>query len=142
MAFDFSSITLEVIDLNVNATPDIFVNQNGITFSKRVLEDMNYPQYVQYCTDPAHHVFAVRACKGTETKAAPFSKPRGEQSNTMSSSNRNLREVVAHLIPNYDKTTRYKVSGNYDASNKTMYFDMTEAVVSEFRAKQTTSDEE
>jgi hypothetical protein len=49
---------------------------------------------------------------------------------------------VAHLIPNYDKTTRYKVSGNYDASSKTMYFDMTEAVVSEFRAKQTTSDEE
>jgi hypothetical protein len=142
MAVNFASITLEVIDLNINADPDIFINQNYITFSKRVLEDMNYPQYVQYCTDPAHHVFAIRACKSNETKAVPFSKPRGEQSGTMSSGNKNLHGVVARLIPSYDKTTRYKISGSYDASNKTMYFDMTEAVVSEFRMKQQTPDKE
>ena len=58
MAIDFSKINLEVIDINTNADPDIYINQNGITFSKRVLEDLNYPQNVQYGFDPAQHVFA------------------------------------------------------------------------------------
>ena len=44
MAIDFKSINLEVIDLNTNASPDMFINNHGITFSKRVLEDLNYPQ--------------------------------------------------------------------------------------------------
>ena len=63
MAIDFSKINLEVIDITTNATPDIYINQNGITFSKRVLEDMNYPQFVTYNIDAAMHVFALRACK-------------------------------------------------------------------------------
>ena len=45
---DFKAITFEVIDINVNATPDIFINRNGITFSKRVVEDLGYPANVQY----------------------------------------------------------------------------------------------
>ena len=109
MAFDFSSITLEVIDINTNADPDLYINQNGITFSKRVLEDMNYPQNVQYCTDPAHSVFAVRICKSNEAKATSFCKPRAEQTTTYSTGNKNLKD------------------------GKTMYFVMTEAEVSEFR---------
>ena len=36
MAIDFSSITLEFVDISTNATPDIYINQNSITFSKRV----------------------------------------------------------------------------------------------------------
>ena len=55
MAIDFSKINLEVIDINTNADPDIYINQNGITFSKRVLEDLNYPQNVQYGFGADHH---------------------------------------------------------------------------------------
>lgn len=43
MAINFSTINLEVIYINTKAAPNIFINQNGITFSKRVLEDLNYP---------------------------------------------------------------------------------------------------
>ena len=76
MKIDFSSIKLEIIDLNVNSCPDIFINQSGVSFSKRVLEELNYPQFVQYCVDASNKIFAVRACKGTETKATPFSSAR------------------------------------------------------------------
>ena len=140
MAFDFSSITLEVIDINTNADPDLYVNVNGLTFSKRVLEDMNYPQNVQYCTDPAHSVFAVRVCKSNEAKATSFCKPRAEQTSTYSTGNRNLKDVVSKMIPDYDRKKRYKVTGHYDPDGKTMYFLMTEAEVSEFR--KTASDTE
>lgn len=134
MAINFSNINLEVLDLSTNANPDIFINQNGITFSKRVLEDLNYPQNVQYCTDPANKVFAIRVCKSNEAKAVAFSKPRNEQTNTLSCNNKNLHDVLAMVIPDYQAKKRYKVTGEFDAENRVMYFDLSTAEISEFRA--------
>nr|DAM04240.1 MAG TPA: hypothetical protein [Caudoviricetes sp.] len=134
MAIKFSNINLEVLDLSTNATPDIFINQNGITFSKRVLEDLNYPQNVQYCTAPANKVFAIRVCKSNEAKSVSFSKPRAEQTNTLGCNNKNLHDVISALIPDYQPKKRYKVTGEFDAENRVVYYDMTTAEVSEFRA--------
>ena len=117
-----------------NADPDIYINQNGITFSKRVLEDLNYPQNVQYGFDPAQHVFAIKVCKSNEARATSFSKPRAEQTTTLSCGNKNLKEVVVKMVPDYDPKKRYKVTGEFDAENRVMYFDMTTAEVSLFRA--------
>lgn len=125
MAINFKSINLEVIDLSTNSTPDIFVNLNGITFSKRVLEDLNYPQNVQYCVDAANKVFAIRVCKGNDAKATPFSKPKSEQNTTLTCGIKNLRETIIALIPNYNPKKRYKVTGEYDSENRILYFDMT-----------------
>ena len=133
MAINFKSITLEVIDINTNATPDIYINQNCITFSKRVLEDLNYPQNVQYCLDSANRVFAIRPCKGNEVKATPFSKPRAEQTTTLSLSNKNLRDIIATMIPDYSAKRRYRVVGEYDPENRVMYFDMATAEESNYR---------
>ena len=137
MKIDFSNINLEVIDLNTNSFPDLFINQNGVTFSKRILEDLNYPQFVQYCVNATHKIFAVRACKGTETKAAPFSKPKGEQAKQLSLTSKNLRDTMRALIPNCDSKQRYKVIGEYDAENRVMYFDMTTAEANAFFKKET-----
>lgn len=134
MAINFSNINLEVIDINTNAAPDIFINLNGITFSKRVLEDLNYPQNVQYCLDATNKVFAIRVCKGNEAKATSFSKPKAEQTTTLSCGNKNLREVIVTMIPNYDEKKRYKVTGEYDSENRVMYFDMSTAEESTFRS--------
>ena len=136
MAIDFSKVNLEVIDITTNADPDIYINQNGITFSKRVLEDLNYPQTVQYSIDAAQGVFAIRVCKSNEAKAVPFSKPRTEQTTTLSCGNRNLKEVVAKLIKGYSPKKRYKVTGEYDSENRVMYFDMSTASESAFRTSE------
>lgn len=130
----FANINLEVIDINLNATPDIYVNQNGITFSKRVLEDLNYPQNVQYCLDAENRIFAVRPCKTNEQKATPFSKGRGEhRGSTLSCNNKNLHEVLKKMVPDYDASKRYRVVGEFDAENRTIYYDMTTAEISMFR---------
>lgn len=136
MAINFSNLTLEVIDINTNATPDIYINQNGITFTKRVLEDLGYPQNVQYSFDAAQHVFAIRPCKGNEEKATPFSKPKAEQTTTLSTNNKNIHDVVAALIPDYDPKKRYKVKGYFDTENRVMLYEMNEAEESAFRATQ------
>ena len=132
MKIDFSSINLEVIDLSINSSPDIFINQGFVSFSKRVLEDLNYPQFVQYCVDASHKIFAIRACKGNETKAAPFSKPKSEQTKNVSCTCKNLRDTLLALIPECDSSQRYKVTGEYDAENRVMYFDMTTAETSSY----------
>lgn len=132
MAIDFNSITLEVVDINTNATPDIFINQTLVTFSKRVLEDLNYPQYVQYCTSPSNNIFAIRVCKGTDTKATPFSKPKSEQTSTLTCSSKNLRDIITPMVPNFNPKRRYKITGEYDHASKVMYFDMATAVVSNY----------
>ena len=134
MAINFESITLEVIDINTNTSPDIFINQNGISFSKRVLEDLNYPQNVQYCMDVANKVFAIRVCKGNDAKASPFSKPKAEQNSTLACASKNLRETVITLISNYNPKMRYKVTGEYDSENRVMYFDMASAEESIYRS--------
>lgn len=133
MAINFTNINLEVVDINTNATPDIFINQNCITFSKRVLEDLAYPQYVQYCVDASNKIFAIRCCKGTETKAASFAKPKTEQTGTLSCSNKNLRDVMISMIPNCDGKKRYKVIGEYDPENRVIYFDMAKAEEASYR---------
>ena len=136
MNFDYSQVNLEIININTNATPVIYINQNGITFSRRVLEDLNFPGYVQFCLDAEHRVFAIRTCKGTEAKAAPFSKPRAEQKTTLSCLNKNIHAAVACLIPDYNAKKRYRIEGQMDMENKVIYYDMTEAVESSWRQRQ------
>lgn len=87
-----------------------------------------------YGFDPAQHVFAIKVCKSNEARATSFSKPRAEQTTTLSCGNKNLKEVVVKMIPDYDPKKRYKVTGEFDAENRVMYFDMTTAEVSLFRA--------
>ena len=62
-----------------------------------------------------------------------FSKAKSEQTTTLSVGNKNLREVLVAFIPNFDPKKRYKVSGEFDAENRVMYYDMTTAVESAFR---------
>ena len=134
MAINLANIKLEVLDITTNATPDIFINLNGVTFSKRVLEDLNYPQHVQYCVDTDQKVFAIRPCKSNEVKATPFSKSKAEQTATMSITSKNLLDVLRSLINGYNPKMRYRVVGQYDNESKVMYYDMAAAEVSMYRA--------
>jgi len=135
MAIDFSTINLEVIDISINSAPEIYINQSGITFSKRVLEDMNYPQNVQYCISGNNNIFAIRASKSNEAKSTPFSKTKNEQASTLSCNNKNLHEALVTLIPDYQPNKRYKVIGEFNTENRTMYYDMSTAEISLFREK-------
>jgi hypothetical protein len=115
-------------------------NKYGITFSKKILEDMGYPQNVQYCSDAANHIFAIRACKPKDSRSVPFSKPRSEQTASLVCNNRNLRDVLGLLVPDFSVDNRYAVSGEYDAENHVMYFDMKTAVINEYRQPQKKED--
>lgn len=131
---DFKNISFEIIDLTINASPDIYINKGGISFTKKVLEDLGYPANVQYCISPENKVFAIRICRSNDAKSTPFSKPRSEQTTTLSTSNKNFVESVKALLKDsQDPNLRYKVTGHLDAESKTMFFDMEEAIEEAFR---------
>ena len=100
MNFDFSALNFETIDSNINAYPDMFLNQNGVTFTKKVLEDLGYPAFVLCLLDAKARVFAIRSCKSNEPKGFKFSKPRGEQKRKVNSTQAVLSSKKA---PKHDK---------------------------------------
>lgn len=134
MMKDFKNISFDIIDLTVNASPDIYINKGGISFTKKVLEDLGYPANVQYCISAENKVFAIRVCRSNDAKSTPFSKPRAEQTTTLSTNNKNFVESVKALLKDaQDPNMRYKVTGHFDSESKTMFFDMEEAVEEAFR---------
>lgn len=125
--YDVKSFNFETIDVNMADRPEMTINLNNITFSKRVLDLMGYPAYVQYCVDGDQRIFALRVCKGNESRAAAFSKSREEQTSVLSTTNKNVYEIATKLIEGYNSRMRYIIEGFFDKDEKIMIFDMKEA---------------
>ena len=133
MNFDFSALNFETLDANVNAYPDLFINQNGVTFTKRVIEDLGYPAYVLCLLDPKAKVFAIRACKSNEPKAFKFSKAKSEQKGVVTIGNKNLLDPLRKVIgEGWIPGKRFRVRGFWVADAKTMCFDLNEGVQEDF----------
>ena len=119
MNFDFSALNFETIDSNINAYPDMFLNQNGVTFTKKVLEDLPYHAFVFCLLDAKARVFAIRSCKSNEPKGFKFSKPRGEQKGVVTISNKNLLDPLRAVTgEDWIPGKRYKVRGFWVADVK------------------------
>ena len=143
MKFDFSALNFETLDANVNAYPDIFINQNGVTFTKKVVEDLGYPAYVLCQLDAKNRVFAIRMCKSNEARGFKFSKPKGEQKTTVSITNKNLVEPIRSAMgKEWERDKRYRVRGFWVADAKTMCFDLSEGVQEDFRTSGADDDTE
>lgn len=94
MSIDFSNINLEIIDINTNTTLEIFINTSGVTFSKKVIEELHSPQYVQFCLDPSQKIFAIRPCRSCDIRSVPFMKNKTNPKVTLNLANKNLRETI------------------------------------------------
>lgn len=126
MVINFSIINLEVIDINTCAALDAFIDQNGITLSKRVIEDLNYPKNVQFCVDGAHKIW-LSASARTMRPSLPYFQAEDGADQHAQLWQQESAYVIAAMIPGFDNKKRYKATGEYNAENRVMYFDMTTA---------------
>lgn len=142
MNLDFSDLNFETIDSNINAYPDMYLNQNGVTFTKKVLEALGYPAYVLCMLDAKAKVFAIRMCKSNEPKGFKFSKPRSEQKGVVTISSKNLLEPL-RIASGEDWVSgkRFRVRGFWVADEKTMCFDLNEGVQESFRLNSSNNDD-
>ena len=121
----------------------MFLNQNGVTFTKKVLEDLGYPAFVLCLLDAKAKVFAIRSCKSNEPKEFKFSKPRGEQKGVVTISDKNLLDTLRAVTgEDWIPGKRYRVRGFWVADAKTMCFDLNEGVQEDFRPVTPSNDAE
>lgn len=76
MKFDFNALNFEILDANTNAYPDIFINQNGVTFTKKVLDDLNYPAFVLCQLDVKNKVLRSVCARATSRGGISSPSPR------------------------------------------------------------------
>lgn len=125
---DFNEFNFDVIDVSIQGSPDLYVNINGLTFAKKTIEDMNYPQFIRPLIDPANKAFAIQVCKQNDDKAIKFSKPRGEQQNGVNLQYNTLLKSVRAVMPDiWDNEHRYKITGIFYPEAKAMLFDLSTA---------------
>jgi len=125
---NFNEFNFEVINVMVEGKPEMFVNINGLTFSKKLVESMSYPAFVRPLIDVENKALAIQVCKQTDDKAIKFSKPRGEQNGSISiASNVLLRTTRAMMSDEWKNDNRYKIAGIYFQDAKAMVFDLTSA---------------
>lgn len=128
MSYNLKDLSFEVIDLGVQGKAELYINATGLTFSKRVAEDMGYPSYIKIMLDKKEKMFAIQACRQDNDKAYKFSKPKTEQKNSISLNSFTLRHIVRGTMPEWDKTMRYKIDAIYFPDEKIMLFDFKTAI--------------
>ena len=123
---NFDEFNFEVINVMMQGTPDLFVNINGLTFSNKMVEDMNYPAFVRPLIDAENKALAIQVCKQTDDKAIKFSKPRGEQSCSINIISNILLHTTRTLMKDQWKSdNRYRITGIFFPEAKAMVFDLT-----------------
>ena len=125
----FEDFKFEVLDIPARGTPDLFLNQMGVSFTKKVIEDMGYPRFVRPLLDTNKKAFAIQICKEGEERAMRFSKPKGEQKHGINTNSKVLFEAIRHILgESWHKGMRYRIPGIYFPEAKAMVFDVTTAV--------------
>jgi len=127
MKINYEALNFETLDANTGSSPDIFFNQNGVTFSRRVVEELGYPAQILCQLDAKNRVFAIRSCRKDESRAFKFSKPKEEQKSTICIASKNLLDPLRKCTADiWQKGQRYKVTGFWVADAKVMCFDLSE----------------
>lgn len=143
MKFDFNELNFETLDANMNVSLDITINPNGVTFSKRVVEQLRYPAQILCQFDAKNKVLAIRMCRADEQRAFKFSKPKEEQKTTVTITNKNLVDPIRKVMQGaWAPGKRYRVTGFWVADAKTICFDLTEAELVDSRTRSKDSDNE
>lgn len=119
------SFNFKIIDITITGSPTLFVNRHSVTFSKRVVSDMDYPEYVQPLIDMENKAFALKACKPTDERAMSFYGRKHKPHGGIVLSSEPLRNLLKTLMSeNWRADKRYKIVGTYISDVKAMVFDL------------------
>ena len=140
MNFDFSSLNFETIDSNINAYLDMYINQNGVTFTKKCLRIWVIPPMCCAYWMPRRRC-SRSVCARAVSRRALSSPSRGvEQKGVVTISTKicwNRSAPPRARIGFRASGTAFAASGR-DA--KTMCFDLNEGVQEDFRPNPTNND--
>lgn len=129
MSKNFSDFNFEVIDVTVQGAPEMFVNLNGVSFNKRVVEDLGYPAFVKTMIDFHNKAFAIKVCKQNDDKAIKFVKSKEEISNVININLKSLLEILRNMMSDeWQNNKRYQIKGLFFPEERAMIFEFKTAL--------------
>ncbi|HEL1737819.1 TPA: hypothetical protein TZM69_000385 [Streptococcus suis] len=118
--FNLKVVTVERASMEYNMT----VNKNFVTFSKGIIQELDYPAYVLIAFNKETKVMGLQVCRAKTRGSFKFSKPEGEQKGIVQVMNKNLKETLLHIMSEWDEAKRYKVEGIHIPEDKAFVFEL------------------
>lgn len=119
--FNLKVVTVERASLEHTMT----INKNFVTFSKGIIQELDYPNYVLIAFNKDTKVMGLQVCRAKTRGSFKFSKPEGEQKGIVQVMNKNLKDTLLHIMPEWDENKRYKVEGIHIPEDKAFVFELT-----------------
>lgn len=122
----FKDFNLEVVTVErASFEHTMTINKNFITFSKGIVQELDYPGHVLIAFNKDIQVMGLQVCRAKTRGSFKFSKPESNQKGIVQIMNKNLRETLMHIMPEWNEAKRYKVEGIHIPEDKAFVFELT-----------------
>ncbi|WP_244165985.1 hypothetical protein [Pseudolactococcus raffinolactis] len=101
------------------------INKNFVTFSKVIVQELDYPAQVLIAFNKDTKVMGIQVCRAKTRGSFKFSKPESEQKGIVQIMNKNLKETLLHIMPEWEVDRRYKVEEIHIPEDKAFVFELT-----------------
>ncbi|HEM3638348.1 TPA: hypothetical protein U1C32_001528 [Streptococcus suis] len=119
--FNLEVVTVERASFDFSMT----INKNFVTFSKGIVQELDYPAQVLIAFNKDTKVMGIQVCRAKTRGSFKFSKPESEQKGIVQVMNKNLKETLLHIMPDWKVDRRYKVEGIHIPEDKAFVFELT-----------------
>lgn len=119
--FGLEVVTVERASFDCSMT----INKNFVTFSKGIVQELDYPVQVLIAFNKETKVMGIQVCLAKTRGSFKFSKPEGVQKGIVQVMNKNLKETVFHIMPELEGGKRYKIEGIHIPEDKAFVFELT-----------------
>jgi uncharacterized protein YuzE len=121
----FKDYNLEVVTVERSTFEfSMTVNKNFITFSKGIVQALDYPSHVLIAFNKETKVMGIQVCRAKTRGSFSFSKPESEQKRTVQMMNKNLREALFYIMDEWNESKRYKIEGIHIPEDKAFIFEL------------------
>ncbi|WP_241154567.1 hypothetical protein [Streptococcus hyointestinalis] len=101
----FKDFNLEVVTVERSSFDySMTINKNFVTFSKGIVQELDYPAQVLIAFNKETRVMGIQVCRAKTRGSFKFSKPEGEQKGIVQVMNKNLKETLLHIMPEWKAT--------------------------------------
>jgi len=121
----FKDFNLEVVTVERSRFEfSMTVNKNFITFSKGIVQELDYPSHVLIAFNKETKVMGIQVCRAKTRGSLSFSKPESEQKRTVQMMNKNLRETLFYIMDEWNESKRYKIEGIHIPEDMAFIFEL------------------
>lgn len=128
MLKNFEVIEIKKVVEPKEAPLNIIIEAKRIRFVKAIAEALGYPSFVRFLANSKGQQFAVQVGRGNEGNTYKFSKGKDKQKTAILIQNEVLMAVVWDMMPEWNRDTKYIITGIYSKEDKAIIFNLKDGI--------------